>query len=172
MGNNSGYSLLVESIGFLAKGKDGKPKNVTPWPNDAYSITRSTIEREQQVGTRAIVLNSITGLAGVATGMSGFFVNETHLAQFGVFLGLTNPLVEGFRLIWPDKTVRHLVALDTRVFRGSTIIKNNESRSIFTFISREMVECKRNCAVMQGERLRFGGKAFNHLATDESENGS
>ena len=161
VGNNSGYSLLVESIGFLAKGAEGKTKSVTPWPNDAYSITRSTIEREQQVGTRAIVLNSITGLAGVATGMSGFFVNEAHLAQFGVFLGLTNPLVEGFRLIWPDKTVRHLVALDSRVFRGSTIIKNNESRSIFTFISREMVECKRNCAVMQGGRLPFGGKAFN-----------
>ncbi len=158
VGNNSGYGLLIESIGFLAKGKTAA---ATPWPNDAYSITRSTIEREQQVGTRAIVLNSITGAAGLAAGLSGFFVNEDHLAQFGVFLGLTNPLLEGFRLVWPDKTVRHLVALDTRIFRGSTIVKNNESKSVFTFISREMVECKRNCAAMRGGRLDFAGKAFN-----------
>ena len=158
VGNNSGYGLLIESIGFLAKGKTAA---ATPWPNDAYSITRSTIEREQQVGTRAIVLNSITGAAGLAAGMSGFFVREDHLAQFGVFLGLTNPLLEGFRLVWPDKTVRHLVALDTRIFRGSMIVKHNESKSIFTFISREMVECRRHCDTMQGGRLKFAGKAFN-----------
>ncbi|MBI3679985.1 MAG: hypothetical protein HY235_06260 [Acidobacteria bacterium] len=157
VGNNAGYSLLIESIGFLAPSRD------IPWPNDAYSITRSTIEREQQVGTRAMVLNSIAGAAGVATATSPFFKNQGHLAQFGVFVGLGNPILEGLRLIWPDKTVRHLIAMDTRVFRGPMIIKNNEPKSIYTFISREMVECKKDCAVKKGTRLDFSRKGFHPL---------
>lgn len=163
MGNNTGYSLLLETIGFVNP-SFGNP----PVPNDAYGITRSTIEREQQTNFRAFLFNGIQMAATIGAGAAPFVknmgsTNPLHVgskAQYGFWLGLANPLVTGLSYIYPDKTVRHLVALDTRAFRGGMIVKNNETRPIYTFLSRELIECRRSCATNANGRIAYNGRGF------------
>lgn len=165
MGNNTGYALLLESIGFVNQ-TVGRP----PVPNDAYGVTRSTIEREQQTNFRFLLFNGIQMAAAIGAGAAPFFKNmgsadplNLHVgskAQFGFWLGLANPLITGLNYIYPDRTVRHLVALDTRTFRGGMIVKNNETRPIYTFISRELIECRRKCGQTGDDRILFDTKGF------------
>lgn len=142
LGNNTGYPLQLTAIGFQTKIM--KDAAIPPLPNAPYNIPRGTIEREQQVGNRAIVLHSIESAAGLMTGIAGFVRNTGHRSNYNLGLGLANPVTSGFNLVWPDKTVRHLLTMDTRTFRDAALIANNvPSPPILTFISRELVECKK-----------------------------
>lgn len=164
IGNNTGFPLQITSIGFLPKGlKDAK---LPPLPNDPYNMGRSTIEREQQVGRRAVVLHSLEAAAGVLTGISGFVRNAGHRGNYNLFVGLTNPISSGYDIVWPDKTVRHLIAMDTRAFRDAALIPNNvPSPPIVTFFSRELVECDpcpSSAAATRGiTRVPYKKKDFN-----------
>ena len=139
LGNNSGYPIQITAIGFQTPGAVSSP----PLQNDPYNIPRGTIEREQQVGTRALFVNSLSGVAGVLTGVSGLFHNIGHKANFNLLVGLDSPATAALELVWPDKTVRYLIAMDTRAFRDAAIVPNNvPAPPILAFISREIVGCK------------------------------
>jgi hypothetical protein len=56
IGNDSGYPLQIASIAFQPKGMGFTPD--TGIPSDQYNFVRSTIEKEQQVGGRALVVNT------------------------------------------------------------------------------------------------------------------
>ena len=140
VGNNSGWPIQFTSIGFLtAAMKSGK---FPPLPNDPYNIPRGTIEREQQIGRRAIVRHSLDGVLGVLAPISGFFRNPMPKANYSLLVALGSPVGTAFDLIWPDKTVRHLIALDTRTFRDTAVVPNNvPSPPVLAFVSRSLVEC-------------------------------
>ncbi len=156
LGNNSAYPIQLAGFGFdlnnLLKSKDGKKLPPAPSPNSPYHVTRSTIERDREVGGRAIFLNSLTAALGVYSVAGGFFgtghggvanaANAAAKDRYALFLALGNPVAAGFGLIVPDKTIRHLIALDTRAFRDNQIISNNTHQHILTFISRDLVECR------------------------------
>lgn len=143
IGNDSGYDLQIAAIGF----EPPVPLDA-PIPTDAYNITRATLEREQQTGRRALIVNSIKALGPILTGSAVFFkstgASSTWNGSVGVF---SNPLEKGFELVYPDKTVRQLIALDNRSLRDSVIVPNNISQRILVFISREWVECRKGDTV-------------------------
>ncbi|MBI3696675.1 MAG: hypothetical protein HY238_17775 [Acidobacteria bacterium] len=141
IGNNTGYDLQIASIGFEPPVEH---KLDAPVPTDSYNVGRSTLEREQQVGARALVVNTITGLGPILTGAGVFFkaagASSTWKGAVGLF---SNPFEKGFELVYPDKTVRQLIGLDTRTLRDSVIIPNNISQRVLVFISRELAECRK-----------------------------
>jgi hypothetical protein len=143
IGNDSGYDLQIAAIGF----EPPVPLDA-PIPTDAYNITRATLEREQQTGRRALIVNSIKALGPILTASGVFFksagASSTWKDSVGVF---SNPLEKGLELVYPDKTVRQLIALDNRSLRDSVIVSNNISQRILVFISRELVECRKRDTV-------------------------
>lgn len=140
VGNNSGYPIQFSALGFRTP--DMRRDEIPPLPNDPYNFPRSTIEKEQQVGGRAIIRHSIEAVAGVMAGFSGFVSGPK--SDYGLVIGLASPVTTGFDLVWPDRTVRHLIAIDSRSFRDGIIVPNNvPSPPVLAFISREIVECKK-----------------------------
>ena len=145
IGNSTGYSLLLTSLFFSPKvlqnisGETG----ISPLtPNTQYGMVRSTLEREQQVGRRAVSVNIARGIIPMLS-TAGALVAQTAAADFAVATGMYGLTEKLFELIYPDKTVRQLVGLDTRAFRDGMVLKNNDQRPILFFIHREIVMCAR-----------------------------
>ncbi len=113
----------------------------TPSPTDAYPIVRGTVEREQSVGTRAIVVNLVRAAGPILTGVGAFYVGGTsqnYLLSANIFSG---PFEKGLELVYPDLTTNHLINLDNNSLRDNTVISNNQQVRVNAFISRELIEC-------------------------------
>jgi hypothetical protein len=155
IGNNSAFPIQLAGFGFdlnnLLRSANGQSLPPSPSPNTPYHVTRSTIERDREVGGRAIILNSLTAALSVYSVAGGFFgtgqgglanaANAAAKDRYALFLALGNPVAAGFGLLVPDKTIRHLIAIDTRAFRDNQIIANNTHQHVLTFISRDLAEC-------------------------------
>ncbi|MCX6611463.1 MAG: hypothetical protein NTW74_11505 [Acidobacteria bacterium] len=140
IGNSTGYSLLLSSLFFRPKVFSNTVLALTP--NTQYGAVRSTLEREQQVGRRAITVGVARGVIPML-GTAGSLVNATASAEYAVASGLYGLSEKVLEIVYPDKTVRQLVALDTRTFRDGMIIKNNDQKPILFFIHRSIVMCVR-----------------------------
>jgi hypothetical protein len=145
VGNNSGYSLLLNSFFFRPKTLGNQPLAITP--NTQYGAVRSTLEREQQVGRRAITVNIARGIIPMLSS-AGALVDAGAAADFAAAAGMYGLAEKTFELVYPDKTVRQLIALDTRTFRDGMVLKNNDQKPILLFVHRELVMCAKksnNC---------------------------
>jgi hypothetical protein len=114
-----------------------------PLPSDAYDFVRSVIVREQQVGLRAIFFSSLGALGPLLTGVTpllGVRARDDYTAG----IAMHSPLEEGLDKIFPDRTVGHLLSLDTRALRDSVIVPNNISQRVLVFVSREVVMCNQD----------------------------
>lgn len=159
IGNNAGYDLQIASIGF----KPPSDKLDAPLPSDAYNVGRSTLVREQEVGRRALIVNSVKTIGTLMAAGSAFFFYTGAKARWdGATAMFAGPFEKGLELVWADKTIRHLQSLDNRALRDSVIIPNNTSQRILVFMSREIVECrsgekKEGCAdnPQANERLNY-----------------
>jgi len=109
-------------------------------PNSQYGAVRSTLEREQQVGRRAMAVNIARGVIPMLS-TAGALVDFMAAADFAVATGMYGLSEKLFEIVYPDKTVRQLIALDTRTFRVGMLLKNNDQRPILFFIHRELVMC-------------------------------
>ncbi len=148
VGNNTGYKLLLTSLFFRPTIFTGKGAILALTPNTQYGAVRSTLEREQQVGRRAITV-------GVTRGIIPMLAASTPLlamgftSEFAVATTLYGLGEKVFELVYPDKTVRQLIALDSRTFRDGMVLNSNEQKPILFFIHREIVMCAvkdPNCA--------------------------
>ena len=144
IGNNSGYDLQISSVGFQPHAApDGATPFEAPLPSDSYNVVRSTVEKEQQTGRRAMLVNAIRGLGPLLSAASAFYSNLGNQGKYNTAVGMfSNPLEKGLELVYPDRTLQQLVGLDTRALRDSVIVPNNLSQRMLVFISREVVECR------------------------------
>ncbi len=111
----------------------------TALPIDAYPVVRGTVEREQSVGRRALVVNIVKAAGSTMVGIGGFFPDAgAFVKTTGIFNG---PFEKDIEAVYPDLTTRHLVSLDNRTLRDGAVIPNNTSVRINVFISREVVMC-------------------------------
>ena len=179
IGNNTGYDLQIAALAFNLQSENSPNSDANPVaprvfdsppsPTDAYPIVRGTVEREQSVGTRAIVINLVRAAAPILTGVGAFYVggmSQNYLLSANIFSG---PFEKGLELVYPDLTTNHLVNLDNNTLRDSTVISNNQQVRVNAFISRELVECgfvshiytlhhvpsKANCQSSTDKRLPF-----------------
>lgn len=142
IGNNSGYDLQIASAGFTLKRPVKTPSGVSyPLPTATYQLARASLVRQQQVGPRAVLFNSLDALGPVLTGFVPFFHNTNRRTNFSQFINvLTNPFSAGAKLIVPDTTIGHLVRLEQETLRNDntarTIIPNNTQVSVITFFPK------------------------------------
>ncbi|MDQ3917179.1 MAG: carboxypeptidase regulatory-like domain-containing protein [Acidobacteriota bacterium] len=143
IGNNSGYDLQIAAAGFTLKQRTPSPSGVNyPLPAASYQLARGSIAREQEIGPRARIVNSLDALGPVLTGFVPFFHIVNHKANFSQFVNVfSNPLNAGVKLVAPDTVIGQLGRLEQQTFRNDqtarTIIPNNTQISIVTFFPRE-----------------------------------
>ncbi len=153
VGNNTGYDLQITSVGFtLKQDKDslGPEEYLAPLPNDSYAGVRDVVERERQVGARAIFFNALNGLGPILTGVTpllGAAARDDYTAS----IAMHGPLALGLDRVFPDRTIRHLVSLDNQTLRDSVIVPNNISQRLLVFVSRELVMCPRPGVIRRRE---------------------
>jgi hypothetical protein len=154
IGNNSGYDLQIASAGFTLKNSIPTPSGVSyPLPTASYQLARGSLAREQEVGFRARLVNSLDAVGPVLTGFVPFFHIINHRANFSQLVNVfTNPFSAGTKLVYPDTTIGQLGRLEQQTFRNDqtsrTIIPNNTQISIVTFFPKESL--KRYMQAMPG----------------------
>jgi len=148
VGNNSGYDLQVASLGFQLRNFNHTftPLNsdfaqAEKLPTNDYHIVRSTIEKEQTHGTRAVVLSTMEAAALLAAGGIPYFHNSGPKANYSTAIAIAgDPLVKAYNLIFPDPTIAELAHLDNLALHDSTIIPNNNQTRTVVFIPRDTLK--------------------------------
>lgn len=147
IGNDSGHDLQIAALGFLPQmtttnksGSDSLDTRV-PLPNDSYPGVRGTIEREQFVGTRAMVVNFAKAMSTILVGVGGFYVSDANSLFTPAVSIFSGPFEKGLELVYPDLTTNHLINLDNRTLRDGVVVPNNTPTRINAFISRETIQC-------------------------------
>ncbi len=169
-GNQTGYDLQIAALGFespsficdvsttpqkfdtsrsckdpfnkfgLLKPVDASSTDKPTMPVDAYPIVRGTVEREQFVGTRAVVVNLVKAAGPILVGVGGAYFPATDSFNRATEI-FVSPFEKGLELVYPDLTTNHLISLDNRALRDGAVIPNNSAIRINAFISRELVQC-------------------------------
>jgi hypothetical protein len=161
LGNNTGFDLQITKLGFLTtipslslkfddKGdpileKDGKTlaSRIEPLQVAAIdrTLVRSSIEKEQAFGKRALAMGLINGGGTFLSGFLPFFHAIGPRANFASFSSLFNgQLKEGFGLAVPDLTVRQLNRLENDiVMHEEMILPNNSEKSTVVFVPRSVL---------------------------------
>lgn len=145
VGNSSGRDIQVSSILFQLPQSTGI---AAPIPADPYRIVRNSLERERQTGLRNSAVNVIKA-AGPALAAASVFAPPAVFAQISSIFG--NPFEKGFELVFPDKTIPQMAALDTLTMRDHALIANNTQQVLLAFVSRDLVRWS-----IDGKPLRHG----------------
>ncbi len=154
VGNNSGYDLQISSILFQLPEATGV---TAPVPVDPYRIVRGSLEREHMMGLRSTGINVVKGLGPVLAGGGTLFGGSTYAHVVDIF---SNPLEKGLELVFPDKTVPQMAALDSLAMRDNMLIANNTQEVLLTFVSRDLLVTQANRKQLQrGIRGEFDVQA-------------
>jgi hypothetical protein len=174
LGNNTGFDLQVNKIGFitsmpilvpdrdekgfpvLAKNEDLKINGNLKAHYEFMEISavdrplvRSSIERDQSIGKRALALNLIGGVGTLTTGFLPFFHALGPRANFSSVSSILNgQLKDGFTQSVPDFTLRHLNRLDNELIMDQDfLLPNNSERNTVVFIPRNTLQLSKEFTV-------------------------
>jgi len=160
LGNNTGFDLQVNKIGFVtsipmqvpdldqnqrpvvdASGKVKMRTELLEITAIDRSLIRSSIEKEQNFGVRALALNLLGGVGTVTTGFLPFFHALGPRANFSSFTSVVNgQLKDGFIQSVPDLTIRHLNRLDSSLIMDQDfVLPNNSERNTVVFVPRNVL---------------------------------
>jgi hypothetical protein len=168
LGNNTGFDLQINKIGFITTktikvaefDRDDKPvfdsTGNVKMRNDLLAVTaidrslvRSSIEKDQNFGVRALALNLIGGVGTLTTGFLPFFHALGPRANFSSLTSVLNgQLKDGFTLAVPDLTIRHLNRLDNSlVMDQDFVLPNNSERNTVVFVPRKALDLDKKSGV-------------------------
>ena len=151
IGNHSGYDLLVSSVVLNTK-EGGFPMRLLP--SSSYKLVRGTLEKEELIGPRALIINTIKALGPIGTGFIPFFHATGPKANFSTGVDIfSNPLEKGLEAVFPDTVVKELDRLDDQYLREGTVIHNADQPKYRVFVPKEFVK-----RLM--EKLVSGGDKF------------
>jgi hypothetical protein len=142
IGNNTGYDLQIASVGFRLP-TNSHIKNIVP--TNSYRATRGTLERAQEIGTRAKVLNSVKAAGLLLTGALPFWHALGPRENAAIFADLFNgPLVGGLELVYPDTIISQLTRLDDQMLRDGLIVKNNSQARTLVFVPKQLLDISKD----------------------------
>jgi hypothetical protein len=154
IGNNSGHDLLLS--GFYFRPPAGRHPQALE-PNDPYSLVRSVMERDQQVGARAVMMHAVRSM-GPLLSLGGALITggPVTLAKYGASVGIfSNGIEKGLDAAYPDQTLRHLGRLEANSFQDHLVLRQNEPKRVMVFVSREVAQCA--AKLPPGESARCHG---------------
>lgn len=140
IGNNSGHDLLVSGFYFRPP---GELHQQSLEPNDPYSMVRGVIERDQQVGRRAMTMHAVRSF-GPLLSLGGTLISGSAVtvAKYGASVGIfSNGIEKGLDAAYPDHTLRQIGRLDANSFQDHLVLRQNEPKRVLVFVSRETVQC-------------------------------
>jgi hypothetical protein len=120
-------------------------------PNDPYVLVRGTIERDQQVGRRAMMMHAVRS-AGPLLSLGGALLSGSAvtIAKYSASVGIfSNGIEKGLDNAYPDQTIRQLGRLDALSFSGPLILRSEEPRAVVVFVNRASLQCpveEKQCA--------------------------
>jgi len=156
IGNNSGFDLQIASVGFQLPA-DTNIKNTVP--TNSYRATRGTLEREQEIGTRAKVFNSLKTAGLLLTGFLPFWHALGPAANAARFADILNgPVITGAGLVYPDTTISQMTRLDDQTLRDGLIIKNNSQVRTTVFVPKQLLDIARNEGVYDTTYKRYNAE--------------
>jgi hypothetical protein len=137
LGNNSGYPLIIASVGFLRKDGIAEYREST----SSYLSTRAMVQREQVISGRNITLRVLQGAGVIIAGFVPFSGNAGRRGRIGIW----STLVGGtLATVWdglvPDRTVRQAGNLDDAALRDGKLIPNNSPVRFTIFVEREAIK--------------------------------
>lgn len=142
IGNNTGYDLQIASVGFRLPPYTNIKNTV---PTNSYRATRGTLERAQEIGTRAKVLNSVKAAGLLLTGALPFWHALGPRANAALFADLINgPFVGGLELVYPDTIISQLTRLDDQMLRDGLIVKNNSQARTLVFVPKQLLDISKD----------------------------
>jgi hypothetical protein len=134
IGNDSGFNLQIAGIGFKIPGA----KNIVP--TNSYRATRGTLEKEQQVGVRASVVNAVKSFGLLYSGFLPFWHMPNRKANANLAGEILNgPFEKGLEAVWPDLTVRQLTRLDDQTLRDGLIVNNNSQVVTLAWVPKKLL---------------------------------
>lgn len=134
IGNDSGYDLQLAGIGF--KLRDSGLSNIVP--TNSYRSTRGTLEKEQQIGIRASVVNAVKALGTLYSGFLPFWHMPNRKANANLAGEILNgPFERGLEIVFPDLTTAQLTRLDDQTLRDGLIVKNNSQIVTLVWIAKK-----------------------------------
>lgn len=140
IGNNTGHDLLVSGFYFRPPG-ERHPQSLEP--NDPYSMVRGVIERDQQIGRRAMTMHVVRSF-GPLLSLGGALItgSAVTVAKYGASVGIfSNGIEKGLDAAYPDHTLRQIGRLDANSFADHLVLRQNEAKRVLVFVSRETVQC-------------------------------
>ncbi len=140
IGNNSGHDLLLSGFYFRPPRTVHRQALET---NDPYSIVRGVLEREQQVGDRALMMHAVRSI-GPLLSLGGALISggTVTLAKYGASVGIfSNGIEKGLDNAYPDQTLRRINRLEENSFHDHVVLRRNEPRRLVVFLARETVQC-------------------------------
>lgn len=134
VGNNSGRDLEVSSILFQLPASSGI---TTPVPSEPHTVVRGSLVREHEVGLRNTTVNIMRGAGPILVGGATLFSGSL---QYNRLVNvITNPVEKSLELIFPDRTVTQMAALDSLTLRDEVIVTNGKQRVLLVFMSRGLL---------------------------------
>lgn len=137
IGNDSGYDLQIAGIGFKLPANSGLNNRI---PTNSYRATRGTLEREQEIGIRATVVNIVKSLGTLYTGFLPFWHMPNRRANANLAGAIfTGPFEAGLEAVFPDSTTRQLTRLDDQTLRDGLVVKNNTQVVTLAWVPKKLL---------------------------------
>lgn len=150
IGNNSGFDLQIASVGFRLP-ENTKIRNTVP--TNSYRATRGTLERQQELGTRTRVLNSLKSAGMLLTGFLPFWHAVGPAGNAARFADIFNgPVVTGFERVFPDTIISNLTRLDDQTLRDGLIVKNNSQIRTTVFVPKQLLDIAKDEGLYESEK--------------------
>lgn len=162
IGNDSGFDLQIAGIGFKLPPSTGI-KNIVP--TNSYRATRGTLEREQEVGIRATVLNIAKSLGSLYSGFLPFWHMPNRRANANLAGEiLTGPFEAGLEIVFPDTTNRQLTRLDDQTLRDGLVVKNNTQVVTLAWVPKKLLNLSKDAGKSDND---YPGRAKNTTEKDK-----
>jgi len=136
IGNNSGYPLILASVGFLRR--DGKTEYRDT--NASYLTVRSTVQQEHVFSARNLTLRSLQAAGVLIAGFTPFSGNAGRRGRIGIWAALTATAASTWDTLIPDQTVAQAGNLDDATLRDGRLIPNNSPVRFAVFVDRDTVK--------------------------------
>jgi hypothetical protein len=128
--NPTNYKFQVDSIGFTAPGLSPTSAARSIIPTTSSPIINESILSGQRTSFRNRSLSIVKALGPVLTGVTPFFQNREHRANYLTLINiLSNPVEKGLDALFPDAAINHLRNLNKMALHTTPLFMASRTQS-------------------------------------------
>ena len=136
LGNNSGYPLIIASIGFLRGAGESSYRDSTA----SYLSARATVQQEHIYSARNLTLRALQNAGVIVAGFAPFAATPGRKGRIGIWSALIGTAASAWDGFMPDSTLTQAARLDDAALRDGRVIPNNSPARFAVFVDREEIK--------------------------------